>query len=79
VSELHRRVLHKPSLGRLKDGRWVVRCPQCRVTSDQMPPVGIDVPIVNRHEAEWIIGNHTGRAGNPTTRAEPGGGESILN
>jgi hypothetical protein len=42
------------------DGRWEVRCPQCALSPAEITPVGIELPIVNRVEAEWIMRNHAG-------------------
>jgi hypothetical protein len=54
---------HRPSFGRLADGRFVIRCDQCERQRDGSVPVGIGVPITGQFEAEAIFRNHGGRAG----------------
>lgn len=51
---------HAPTLVRRPDGRYEVRCPECQ-TRGSVPPVGIGLPVNDRHEAERIVLNHSGR------------------
>jgi hypothetical protein len=51
-------VEHRPRLVSLKDGRYVVRCPQCDLRNGQAAPAGIGEPISNWLEAEAILRSH---------------------
>jgi hypothetical protein len=55
VSELSN--FHEPTLVKLNDGRWRVSCHQCRAARAVLP-IGIELPITNRFEAEAILQNH---------------------
>jgi hypothetical protein len=52
----HPRLVHRP------DGRFEVQCPQCQQVGEESRPIGIDMPITNRAEAEDIARNHVRRA-----------------
>ena len=51
---------HEPTLVRLNDGRWEVRCTECATGSAEAMPIGIGLPVANQVEAEWIVRNHGG-------------------
>ena len=48
---------HHPTLVQLADGRFEVRCRQCRVGAEPAP-IGIGIPVSGRFEAEAILINH---------------------
>jgi hypothetical protein len=50
--------LHEPTLVQLNDGRWRVSCHQCRAAKAVPMPIGIELPITRRLEAEAILANH---------------------
>jgi hypothetical protein len=53
---------HNPSVSRRADGRWVVECQECRQDPESSPPIGIGIPLSERHTAERIAQNHRGPA-----------------
>ena len=62
VSEPRRLRQLRPILLQREDGRWVVRCPQCRQSSAESTPIGIGLAIESHVEAELIMQNNAGGA-----------------
>jgi hypothetical protein len=50
---------HYPVVAERSDGRWVVKCPECRRSRDSVP-IGIDTPVSTVHMAELLRDNHAG-------------------
>jgi len=53
---------HHPTIAQRPDRRWVVECPQCRSDRSSSLPIGIGMPLADRHTAERLRENHATRS-----------------
>jgi hypothetical protein len=50
---------HHPIVAEHSDGRWVVKCAECR-RGNASVPIGIDTPVSTVYMAELLRDNHAG-------------------
>jgi hypothetical protein len=62
---------HHPVVAEQSDGRWVVKCAECRRGIESVP-IGIDTPVSTVYMAELLRVNHAG------TRAIPNAPKSLV-
>ena len=56
------RLVHRPELVTRSDGRYEVRCNDCRSRTDELVPIGIGLPISSKVLALEMLRNHVGPA-----------------
>jgi len=56
------KLVHRPELVTLDDGRYLVHCPDCLAGSDEPTPIGIGLPVSGKVSALGMLRNHLGPA-----------------
>jgi hypothetical protein len=56
------KLVHRPELLTRSDGRYEVRCSDCRRRPDEPVPIGIGLPVSSRVLALEMLRNHVGPA-----------------
>ena len=56
------KLVHRPELVTRSDGRYEVRCSDCRGRSDEPVPIGIGLPVSSKVLALEMLRNHVGPA-----------------
>ena len=56
------KLVHRPELVTRSDGRYEIRCSDCRGRSDEPVPIGIGLPVSSRVLALEMLRNHVGPA-----------------
>jgi len=51
-------VVHHPKVLKCRDGRWVVRCPECERPGATEILIGIGAPVESQEVAHMIRNNH---------------------
>jgi hypothetical protein len=60
------KLVHRPELVARDDGRFEVRCDDCRSRTDEPVPIGIGLPVSSRVLAVEMLRNHVGPAARRT-------------
>ena len=60
------KLVHRPELVTRSDGRYEIRCEDCRVRTDEPVPIGIGLPVSSRVLAVEMLRNHVGPAARRT-------------
>jgi hypothetical protein len=59
---------HQPHITKAKDGRWMIRCPQCEDNSFASIPIGIALPLRSLEVTQLVLDNHMNREGARTRK-----------